>query len=340
MNESLGIPTAPPANAPVRRAPRSGSRRWRASVRRIVVGAALIAALLVASGIASAALTAAERQQFARYGETVELEAGQVNVVRTGGPGPTLVLLSGYGTPAPGVDFAPLVRELQAYDVIVIEGFGYGYSDLDVTPRSIENITAEVHETLSAMSVDEPVIMVGHSVGGLYARYYAAAYPDEVSAIIGLDPMAATVSSFEVGSPSVTERVVQALGLFRWAAALVPDLVQPPGEAFTAEERRRLAVMANWNYGNPAIADEWARIAANSTVAAAQPFAPDRPVLQLLSSDSVATIPGWLPHHEAELEDVATHQLEVLDGGHYLHWTQAPAMARIITDFISTHVTP
>ncbi|MDJ0348395.1 hypothetical protein [Cryobacterium sp. PH29-G1] len=48
---------------------------------------------------------------------------------------------------------------------------------------------------------------------------------------------------------------------------------------------------------------------------------------------------SWLPNHEAELADVATHQLEVLDGAHYLQWTQAPAMAKTITAFIAAHVT-
>ena len=38
---------------------------------------------------------------------------------------------------------------------------------------------------------------------------------------------------------------------------------------------------------------------------------------------------GWVPRR---------HQLEVLEGSHYLHWTQSPAMARIIADFIGAHV--
>jgi pimeloyl-ACP methyl ester carboxylesterase len=128
------------------------------------------------------------------------------------------VLLSGYGTPSPAVDFAPLIRELDAFDVIAVEGFGYGYSDLDVPDRTIENITSELHEVLAKLHVDEPVILVGHSAGGLYARYYANAYPDEVSAVIGIDPMAATTSSLEVGTPSVKDAVIAALAWSAWSA--------------------------------------------------------------------------------------------------------------------------
>jgi hypothetical protein len=50
-------------------------------------------------------------------------------------------------------------------------------------------------------------------------------------------------------------------------------------------------------------------------------------------------MPEWLPNHEAELAGVTTHQLEILEGSHYLHWTQSPTMARTITEFISAHVT-
>ncbi|GAA1979565.1 alpha/beta hydrolase [Microbacterium pumilum] len=334
---TTATPTRPETAAPAR-SPRPSRRRRIA--RALAVGLAIVLALAFVSTVANAAETASEKAQLTPYGETVTLNAGDINVWRNGGSGPTMVLLSGYGTPAPAVDFAPLVRELEAFDVIVVEGFGYGYSDLDVANRSIENITSELHTVLAKLHVDEPVILAGHSVGGLYARYYANTYPDQVAAVIGIDPMAATATSLEVGTPSITEGVAGALGLYRVVTTIVPDLIQPPGTAYTAGERRRTAAMSNWNYGNPSISDEWSQLQANSTKAAAQPFAADLPVLEMLSAESVDGMPWWLPNHEAELAGVATHQLEVLEGAHYLHWTQSPQMGRIITHFVSAHVTP
>ena len=335
--------TATPIDTPATAAtaaPAPRRRRWRRIGRAAGIGLGVVVTLTLVSTIANAAATASEKAELTPYGDTVTLNAGDINVSRNGGSGRTMVLLSGYGTPAPGVDFAPLIRELDAFDVIVVEGFGYGYSDLDVPDRTIENITSELHEVLAKLHVEEPVILVGHSVGGLYARYYANTYPDEVSAVIGIDPMAATTSSLEVGTPSVTDSVIAALGLVRVVSTIAPDLIQPPGTAYTAEERRRTAAMTNWNYGNPSISDEWSQIGANSTKAAALPFAADLPVLEMLATESVDTMPEWLPNHEAELEGVTTHQLEVLDGAHYLHWTQSPAMARIITEFVTAHVNP
>ena len=304
------------------------------------IGLAAVIALTAASTMANAAITASEHAALTPYGEKIAIDAGDISVSRNGGAGPTMVLLSGYGTPAPAIDFAPLIRELDAFDVIVVEGFGYGYSDLGVGERTIDNITAELHEVLAELQVHEPVVLVGHSVGGIYARYYANSYPDEVAAIVGIDPMAATTSSLDEGSPSIVEGVQAATGLFRVVTTIAPDLVQPPGTAYTPEERRRIAAMTNWNYGNASVSDEWSRIGANSTKAKLRPFAADLPVIEILSSESVTTMPEWLPNHEAELEGVTTHQLEVLEGTHYLHWTQSPALAQLISEFVTAHVTP
>ncbi|MGV8895040.1 MAG: alpha/beta fold hydrolase [Rhodoglobus sp.] len=314
-------------------------RAWTRILRVTAVIVVTLALLTAVSAIANAAITGTEKSTITPYGQKVTISAGDINVYRNGGSGPTMVLLSGFGTPAPAIDFAPLVRELDDFNVLIVEGFGYGYSDTDIGDRTIENITSELHEVLHHPHVDSPMILVGHSIGGLYARYYSDAYPGEVAAYIGIDPMVAMESTLEVGTPSTTEGVQNSLGLFRLVSSIAPDLIQPPGTAYTAEERRRTAAMTNWNYGNPSISDEWGHVGANSTKAAAKPFSTDLPVLEILSSESIASIPGWLPNHTAELTEVTTSQLEVLDGSHYLHWTQSPALARIMTDFIAAHVT-
>jgi pimeloyl-ACP methyl ester carboxylesterase len=303
------------------------------------IGLATVLALTAVTATTNAAVSASEHAQLAPYGQKIAIDAGDVNVYRNGGTGPTMVLLSGFGTPSPAIDFAPLIRELDSFNVIVVEGFGYGYSDLNVGDRTIENITTELHDVLGKLKVTEPVILVGHSVGGIYARFYAHTYPTDVSAVIGIDPMAAKASSLDEGAPSIAEAVQAGTGLFRAVTAIAPDLIQPPGTAYTKGERRRIAAMTNWNYGNASISDEWSRIGANSTKAAMDPFAADLPVLEVLSTDSVKTIPGWLTNHEAELSGVTTHQLEVLEGAHYLQWTQAPALGGLISEFVAAHVT-
>lgn len=116
---------------------------------RKILGVVAITALgiTLASTGANAFLEQQERSSIAKYGELVEVAGGSLNVVRAGTEGgQPLVLLSGLGTIAPALDFAPLIRELDAYDVIVVEGFGYGSSDMSARDRTVENISTELHE--------------------------------------------------------------------------------------------------------------------------------------------------------------------------------------------------
>ena len=140
------------------------------------------------------------------------MAGGHLNVYRHGETGPTIVMLTGYGTPAPALDFAPLIRELEGYQVVVVEGFGYGYSDTEAPPRTIENITSELHEAVTALDLEEPYILLGHSIAGIYDLYYANQYPEEVSAVIGIDASLPGQINGLAGQGNPANRLVATIG--------------------------------------------------------------------------------------------------------------------------------
>ncbi|MNP82794.1 Alpha/beta hydrolase family protein [compost metagenome] len=75
-----------------------------------------------------------------------------MNVFIQGEGEETIVLLPGYGTAAPGLDFKTLVSELSPnYKVVVVEPFGYGLSDQTSKERTTANIVSEIHEALSSV---------------------------------------------------------------------------------------------------------------------------------------------------------------------------------------------
>ncbi len=55
-------------------------------------------------------------------------------------------------------------------------------------PRSAAGVTDELGELLSAALAIPPFVFVGHSLGGLYARHYAARFPDQVCGLVLIDP--------------------------------------------------------------------------------------------------------------------------------------------------------
>lgn len=299
-----------------------------------------IIGLLVASTAANLVLEGTERSNAVAYGEKVRIDQGTINVSRSGETGPTIVLLSGLGTPAPVLDFAPLVRELTGFRVVAVEGFGYGYSDMTARPRTIENMSEELHTVLSTLAVDRPYILAGHSIAGFTTLYYANKYPTEVSAVIGIDPsvpagMASEQDPAHTDAPAAGnfwERLPSTTGLVRWAAAL--GLADPAGDNYTPEEREQMRMLASWNYGNGALTDETNRVAENAAKLRALSYPGHVPVLEFLSRETISQQPEWLGSHERQLQHVARHELVTLDGNHYLHWTQSKAMATKIAEFL------
>jgi len=64
---------------------------------------------------------------------------------------------------------------------------GHGWSDLRPGPRDADHIVSELHELLDLAQVERPLVLVGHSAGGLYVREYARRFPTEVSGAAFLD---------------------------------------------------------------------------------------------------------------------------------------------------------
>lgn len=63
---------------------------------------------------------------------------------------------------------------------------GYGWSDVGPSPRTSSQISSDLHLLLQKAGVQTALVLVGHSLGGLYVRYYAARYPAEVAGMVPL----------------------------------------------------------------------------------------------------------------------------------------------------------
>ncbi len=55
------------------------------------------------------------------------------------------------------------------------------------TLRPASALTADLHALLESAGVPGPYVLVGHSVGGLLVRHFAATYPDEVVGMVLID---------------------------------------------------------------------------------------------------------------------------------------------------------
>lgn len=113
----------------------------------------------------------------------VEVGAGQRVHILENGTGPPVVLL--HGTGGSGLFLLPLLKNLNGVKAIAADRPGQGMSDPTVLPRDRyrETAVAWVDRLLDLLELDSAAV-AGHSMGGLWALWYALAHPDRVIRLV------------------------------------------------------------------------------------------------------------------------------------------------------------
>lgn len=310
---------------------RSMRRPLKVVLTTLGVLAAVPVVALATTSIVNVVATHAGVAAIPPYGQVVEVDGRSMNVVDAGSGEETIVLLPGLGTAAPAVDFQPLMRELESrYRVIAVEPFGTGMSDQTDVPRTAENIVREVHEALHELGVERYTLM-GHSIAGIYALSYVAAYGDEVEAFVGIDSSIPDQSGADEPIPTALIATLSHLGLTRVLDAVSPDAYA--GLPYDEAAKDTMRALSARNTAAPTMLDEMDRAPENFATASRLAFPVDLPVLLFVAADN-GEVPGWAELHDEQAASVDEGRVVSLPGGHYLHHTQAQALADGTTDFL------
>lgn len=85
-------------------------------------------------------------------------------------------------------DWFPIIKKLSKhFTVVSYHRPGYGKSELGNQPRTIRQVTKELHMLLNKLAIQEPFILIGHSYGGLCAQHFAMLHEDKLQALILVD---------------------------------------------------------------------------------------------------------------------------------------------------------
>ncbi len=110
---------------------------------------------------------------------------GATIYVRTGGAGPAVVLIHGFGDT--GEMWGPLAERLsKKYTVIVPDLRGMGNSSKPASGYDKKSQAGDIRAVVENLGHDHTAV-VGHDIGTMVAYAYAARYPDKVTKLVVMD---------------------------------------------------------------------------------------------------------------------------------------------------------
>ncbi|MDN4605172.1 alpha/beta hydrolase [Paenibacillus sp. F6_3S_P_1C] len=294
----------------------------------VIAFALFIATVFIVNSISNKS----EQGKINSYGQFVAVDGKNMNVLIQGKGEETVVLLPGYGTAAPALDFKPLINELSPfYKVVVIEPFGYGLSDVSEKERTIDNMVSEIHEALQQLNVTHYTLM-GHSISGIYGLDYVNKYPNEVNAFVGIDSSVPTQGGTDDPFPTDVYKFLKKSGFYRLLMKLAPD--QLVASAVDDETREQIRMLSLKNTFNPNNLSEGENFGPNFKAAENLTFPKDLPVIFFLQANDTET-EGWIPLHEEQVKNSVHGKVMTFEGGHYLHHTRSKEIAENFRKFMN-----
>jgi pimeloyl-ACP methyl ester carboxylesterase len=165
-------------------------RRFLRVVRKTGMG---IAAAVVILGVAGATWNFLairhDRRANPPPGRLYDVNGHAMHLYCTGEGSPTVVLESGHGD-----DFTVWGKVQPALSRVTrtcsYDRAGFGWSESQRGARDGLHIADQLHALLAEAGITAPVVLVGHSAGGLYSRIYTSRFPQGVAGLVLVDATA------------------------------------------------------------------------------------------------------------------------------------------------------
>ena len=265
-------------------------------------------------------------------GEFVTIDEHKIHVYRDGKSGaPTILFMAGHCTVAPVYDFKVLYEKLLPdFRIIVIEKYGYGYSDICEYSCDIDTLVSIQRRALTALGEVGPYILAPHSMSGIEAIRWKQKFPDEVSAIIGIDM--ATPLSFSVWAEKDIQKIVRLMKVLR-RLKLASVLSSVSNLSLTEEEAKQHKLLKKRNTFNVCCINEAKEVLNNARTVGADGDI-ECPML-LFSSNGEDQEIDWVKNQQKFALDMGA-KLIAYDCGHYIHHFKSDEMRKEIAEFVNS----
>ena len=281
-----------------------------------------------------------EAREYPPPGRIVEVNDKKLHVYLEGEGNLTLVFMSGHGTSNPTLDFKPLWKRMaDEYRIAVVEKSGYGWSETSNSPRDIDTVLEETRKALELSGEKGPYVLFPHSMSGLEAIYWVQKYPDEVKAIIGLDPC--TPETFDI-LPKPEKRqlnfmyFISRIGLSRFMpeSEVGKNLPLMKSDELSEEEKNQYLAVFYKSAFTKDMLREVNYIKDNAEIIAQNEVPINTPMYFFISVDQEASQIGWKEALFNYLSNITIGNHMLLATGHYVHYDKADIIAKEAKAFL------
>lgn len=145
--------------------------------------------------------------------QIVNTSKGRLQYNISGNGRPAIVLINGGSGPIEG--WMRILPELVNWSsVFCYNRFGVAGSDKPQEPQDGLTIIETLREVLKITGLEPPYLLVGHSLGGLYANLYARRYPNEIAGVVFLESSHPKDIGLEEYQGKIIKRINKMLSVF------------------------------------------------------------------------------------------------------------------------------
>ena len=155
----------------------------------VIAIAGLVVVLAAAGALYQVVGARRAARSCAAPGAMVDVGGHRLHAVCRGAGTPAVVFESGIA--ASSLSWTRVLPEVAAFTrACSYDRAGLAWSEPSHHPRTLPRIVAELHVLVARLSLAAPYVLVGHSFGAFIVCAYGSAHPNDVAALLLLDPPA------------------------------------------------------------------------------------------------------------------------------------------------------
>jgi len=240
--------------------------------------------------------------------------------------------------------FATLAPELKDYYVICIDFPGHGLSQLpDNTGDFSMHLYMDVIAEIIPLLTEQPLILMGHSMGGAVASIYAAQNPDKVTKLILIDVLgppssdtttantstATNATKMRAAALQASTKTYQNLDTMVAIRMRANHLTYEQAKAMTARGAVKTNEGYQWRYDPKVASSDTFYFTENEVLTLLAKI--NCPVLIIAGKEGIFK---GRDHYQQRLNTLENHQLEILEGRHHIHLEKTEQSFQLINHFL------